>query len=116
MKLFVPLASIAAIVALSVSACGTTPAGDLTTGKYDAAAWDSLHGVASTLDTLAKAGKLRGSAAVSAKLELDKATAALTAADAAYHAGNGASAAQNVATATALIGELASIATAAKGP
>lgn len=105
----------AGVVLLTTAACSSTPTNHLDQGKADAAAWDSLHGVATTLSGLAKAGELKGQAAATAKVDLDQATAALTAADAAYQAGNNASAAQNVATATALIATLAQIAATAQG-
>jgi len=108
-------AMVAGLLILTTAACSSTPTSHLDQGKADAAAWDSLHGVASTLSSLARSGELKGQAAATAKDDLDKATAALTAADAAYQAGNNASAAQNVATATSLIATLAQIAATAKG-
>lgn len=110
------IALAAACAVFALGACSTTPTTHLSEGKADAAAWDGLHGVADTLDGLAKSGKLHGAAAATAKADLDKATAALTAADAAYQSGATATAQQNVGTATALITELLSIAATAKGP
>lgn len=104
-----------AAAALLLTACATTPTTHLQQGKADAAAWDALHGVASTLDSLALSGTLHGAQAATAKVDLDKATVLLTAADAAYRAGNDANAQQNVATATVLISDLLTIVTQAKG-
>lgn len=110
------LLSLLTCAVLMIAACATTPTTHLQSGKADAAAWDALHGVATTLDGLAVSGQLRGAKAATAKADLDHATAALTAADAAYRAGNSAGAAQNVATATSLIATLLNIAAQAKGP
>lgn len=99
----------------ALAACATTTSSHLQQGRADAAAWDALHGVASTLDSMALGGVLHGAPAATARVDLDKASAALKAADAAYQAGSDASAAQNVAVATEFITELVGIANLAKG-
>jgi len=91
---------------LTLQGCATTPDARLAAGKADAAAWHALDGAAVTLKAMADNGQLKGQRAAEAKRLLDQATAALTAADAAYQTGNGASAQQNVATASALIAQI----------
>lgn len=100
-----------ALVALTLlTACATTPDTRLNEGKGLATAWASLDAVAVTLDGLATSHTLKGPKAAEAAKLLSQASAALTAADIAYRAGNGASAQQNVAVASALIASLIVIA------
>jgi hypothetical protein len=66
--------------------------------------------VANTLDALAVSHVLHGPKALAVAVDLQKATDALTAADNARKAGDSATSQQNVATATALIAELITIA------
>lgn len=96
--------------ALSLAACATTPSAQTTEAQGIAASWSALDGVANTLDGLATSKVLTGKNALTAAQDLEDAKAALLAATAAYNAGQGASAQQNVATATALIAALIAIA------
>jgi len=94
-----------------VAGCATTANVHESEGKALAVAWSGLDAIALTLDTLRNAGKLGTNASAVAATDLGKARDALDAATTAYQSNNDASAQANVATATALIAELVTIAT-----
>lgn len=94
----------------SLTGCTTTSTSRMDEARALSTAWSSLDIVAKSLDAAATSGALHGPPATTAAIDLEKARAALTAADAAYRAGNDGSATANVATATALITQLVTIA------
>lgn len=105
--------STASVGAVSLSACATTASSQMQVGRGVNALWASLDAVSLTLDGIAKAHIASGKPwpqGIVAADDLHKATAAITSADAAFRAGDNASAQQNVATAAALITVLIEIA------
>lgn len=98
-----------------LSACVTTPATQVSIAQKITASWAALDAAANAIDILAKQRVLHGAAAATAADDLTKATALLTAADAAYHqSGTGGTAETNLTAATVLISELVTIAAQAK--
>lgn len=98
--------STSAVGAVSLSACATTASTQMQAGRGVNSLWASLDAVSVTLDGIAKAHIASGKPWPEANQvadDLHKATIAISAADAAFRAGDNATAQQNVATATALI-------------
>jgi hypothetical protein len=106
---------IAAAFAVALSACATTPDTRLAAGKADALAWTTLDAAAVGLREMAISGKIRGDDATKARAMLDKATAALVAADGLYQSGQTATAEQSVATAAGLIAQILVLTSHPKG-
>ena len=101
-------------VAFSLTACATTPSTHLTEGKALADAWSAFDAASTTLDSLAKAGALSASEKATILADGPKVENALNAATTAYDASDDATAGQNIAAATGLITQLATIVSAHK--
>lgn len=104
------LAMVMAPALLALVACGTTAQLALTEAQVANGSWASLDVVSNVLDAMAVSGTLHGANAQVAHDNLQKATAALTAADNARLASDNATADENIAVAAALIIQLDGIA------
>ena len=93
---------------LALTACATaTP--QINEAKAIDAGWSTLNSAAQVADQLAVTGKLRGAQAAKVKDDLDKATAIMTAADAAYKSNPGTDVTAQIASAAALVSEVITI-------
>ncbi len=108
-KMVVASRGLIALAALTLAACATTPSTHLSSGKALADAWAAFDAASVTLDALATQGVLTASEKAIIRADAPRIEQALSAATAAYDASNDASAAQNVAAASALIAQLIAV-------